>query len=98
MRHLFMTGASGLLGGQLLARLLDRGHRVAVLVRPTAKESGRERIETMLAREETELGRDVPRPVVIEGYLTASLCGLGESDIAWLRRSCGAVLHNAASL
>ncbi len=98
MRHLFMTGASGLLGGQILARLLDRGQRVAVLVRPTAKESGRERIEAMLSREETELGRDVPRPVVIEGDLTASLCGLGESDIAWLRRSCGAVLHNAASL
>jgi thioester reductase-like protein len=98
MRHLFMTGASGLLGGQLLARILDRGHRVAVLVRPTAKESGRERIEAMLVREEKALGRDVPRPVVMEGDLTASLCGLDESDIAWLRRSCGAVLHNAASL
>lgn len=98
MRHLFMTGASGLLGGQMLARLLARGRRVAVIVRPTAKESGRERIEAMLAREEKELGGDLPRPVVIEGDLTASSCGLGESDIGWLRRSCDAVLHNAASL
>lgn len=98
MRYLFMTGASGLLGGQMLARLLDRGRRVAVLVRPTAKASGRERIEEILAREEEEMKRLVPRPVVIEGDLTAAACGLGESDIAWLRHNAGAVLHNAASL
>lgn len=98
MRYLFMTGASGLLGGQMLARLLDRGQRVAVLVRPTAKASGRDRIEAILAREEEDLGRAVSRPVVIEGDLAANACGLAESDIAWLRRNCGAVLHNAASL
>lgn len=98
MRHLFMTGASGLLGGQVLARLLDRGQRVAVLVRPTAKASGRERIESILSREEEEMGRLVPRPLVIEGDLTAHACGLGGFDIDWLRRNCGAVLHNAASL
>ena len=74
MRHLFMTGASGLLGGQVLARLLDRGQRVAVLVRPTAKATGRERIEAILAGEEEQLGRLVPRPVVIEGDLTAAAC------------------------
>lgn len=98
MRHLFMTGASGLLGGHVLARLLDRGQRVAVLVRPTSQASGRARIEAILAREEEELGRPLVRPVVIEGDLTAAACGLEESDIAWVRRSCGAVLHNAASL
>jgi thioester reductase-like protein len=98
MRHLFMTGASGLLGGQVLARLLDRGQRVAVLVRPTAKATGRERIEAILAGEEEQLGRLVPRPVVIEGDLTAAACGLTAADIGWMRRNCGAVLHNAASL
>jgi thioester reductase-like protein len=98
MRHLFMTGASGLLGGQVLARLLDRGQRVAVLVRPTAKATGRERIEAILAGEEEQLGRLVPRPVVIEGDLTAAACGLTAADIGWMRRSGGAVLHNAASL
>ena len=36
MDSLFFTGASGLLGGQLLARLLRQGRKVAVLVRPTA--------------------------------------------------------------
>lgn len=98
MRHLFMTGSSGLLGGHMMARLLERGHRLAVLVRPTAKESGRERIEAILAREEEASGRLLPRPVVLEGDLTAPLCGLNDADIAWVRRSCSGVLHNAASL
>jgi nucleoside-diphosphate-sugar epimerase len=98
MRHTLLTGASGLLGGQLMARLLDRGNQLAVLVRPSAKLSGRERIEAILAREEATLGRLLPRPVVLEGDLTAPSCGLADAEIIWLKRACGAVLHNAASL
>lgn len=98
MPHTLLTGASGLLGGQLMARLLGQGRQLAVLVRPTAKMSGRERIEAILAREEESLGRLLPRPVVLEGDLTAASCGLAEAEIEWVRRSCSAVLHNAASL
>lgn len=98
MRHMLMTGASGLLGGQLMARLLERGHQVAVLVRPSARLSGRERIEAILAREEQSLGRLLPRPVVLEGDLTAAVCGLADAEIQWVRKACGSVLHNAASL
>lgn len=98
MTHLFFTGASGLLGGQLLARLLRQGRRVAVLVRPTAKASGRERIEALLAREEESLGAALPRPFVLDGDLTAPHCGLSDADLAWIQRSCSTVLHSAASL
>jgi len=98
MRHLLLTGASGLLGGQVMARLLDHGRPVAVLVRPDGRHSGRERIEAILGREEELLGRLLPRPVVLEGDLTAPACGLTERDVAWTRRCCSAVLHNAASL
>jgi thioester reductase-like protein len=98
MTHLFFTGASGLLGGQLLARLLLQGRRVAVLVRPSATASGRERIETVLAREEEAVGTTLPRPVVLEGDLTAPQCGLSDADLDWMRRNCSAVLHSAASL
>lgn len=98
MNHLFFTGASGLLGGQLLARLLQQGRAVAVLVRPTPKASGKERIEAVLAREEEAVGATLPRPVVIEGELTAARCGLGDADVAWMQRACSAVLHSAASL
>jgi nucleoside-diphosphate-sugar epimerase len=98
MTHLFFTGASGLLGGQLLARLLQQGRPVAVLVRSTPKASAKDRIEAVLTREEEALGRTLPRPVVIEGELTAAHCGLGAADVAWMRRACSAVLHSAASL
>jgi len=69
-----------------------------VLVRPSAKLSGRERIEAILAREEEEAGRLLPRPVVLEGDLTAPGCGLSDGEIAWIGRSCSTILHNAASL
>lgn len=98
MPHLFITGVSGLLGGQLMSRLLDQGRQLAVLVRPTSKTSGRERIEAILQREEEALGRRLPRPCVLEGELTSPGCGLAAPEIDWIRRSCSAVLHNAASL
>lgn len=98
MRHTLLTGASGLLGGPLMARLLERGHQLAVLVRPTSKLSGRERIESILTREEEAGGRLLPRPVVLEGDLTAPGCGLAGAEIAWVRKSCCRILHNAASL
>jgi thioester reductase-like protein len=98
MSHLFITGVSGLLGGQLMARLLEQGRQLAVLVRPTAKASGRERIEAILAAEEEAAGRRLPRPVVLEGDLTSPGCGLADAEVAWVRHACSGILHNAASL
>jgi thioester reductase-like protein len=98
MTHLFFTGATGLLGGQLLARLLQAGRPVAVLVRSTPKASAQDRIDAVLIREEEALGRTLPRPIVIEGELTADRCGLDAADVAWMQRACSTVLHSAASL
>ncbi len=98
MSHLFVTGVSGLLGGQLMRRLLEQGRQLAVLVRPTSAASGRDRIEAILAREEEAAGRRLPRPVVLEGELTSPGCGLADAEIEWVRRGCSAILHNAASL
>jgi nucleoside-diphosphate-sugar epimerase len=98
MSHLFVTGVSGLLGGQLMARLLEKGRQLAVLVRPSPRATGRERIEAILSREEEAAGRRLPRPVVFEGELTRPSCGLADADIAWVRTACDAILHNAASL
>lgn len=98
MSHVFCTGATGFLGSQVVGRLLQQGRSVAVLVRPNAKATGRERVEAVMADLEESLGTCLPRPVVIEGDLPAVGCGLGESDAAWIGRNCSAVLHCAASL
>lgn len=98
MPHVLMTGVTGLLGGQLLTQLMQRGSRLAVLVRPTAEMSARERVEAILVHEEELAGQRLPRPVVLEGDLTAPLCGLAPADCDWVERSCASVLHNAASL
>ena len=98
MTHTILTGATGLLGGQLMADLLEADVALAVLVRPGAGLSGRERIEGILQRQENDRGRLLPRPVVLEGDLNAERCGLDGERISWLSRACSRIVHSAASL
>ena len=98
MTYHLLTGATGLLGSYLLRDGLREGHRLAVLVRPTKRESARQRIESILSRFEAELRTSLPRPVVIEGELTEVDLGLDGGDLRWISRHCRSVIHNAASL
>jgi nucleoside-diphosphate-sugar epimerase len=98
MTYHLLTGATGLLGSYLLRDGLREGHRLAVLVRPTKRESARRRVESILSRFEAELRMTLPRPVVIEGELTEAGLGLKGSDLRWISRHCRSVIHNAASL
>lgn len=41
MKHVLVTGATGYIGGRLIPRLLDQGHRVRVLVRDASRIEGR---------------------------------------------------------
>ena len=91
-----LTGATGLLGGYLIRDLLLSGHRLAVLARPSRKESARERIETILLGHEQRTGKVLPRPVVIEGDLTDDSWHAGQLD--WLSRHCQSLIHCGASL
>lgn len=93
-----VTGTTGLIGEYLLKNLLRRGFRLAVIVRPTRKQTGRQRIEGILQRWETELGQALPRPVVFEGDVTQPQLGLADDDLKWVKRFCNHFLHNAAIL
>ena len=98
MTYHLLTGATGLLGSYLLRDCLRQGHRLAVLVRPSRRESGRQRIEAILSRCEGDLGTVLPRPVVIEGELTEADLGLDQAGLHWISRHCRSVIHNAANL
>ncbi|MGA2796770.1 MAG: SDR family oxidoreductase [Thermoguttaceae bacterium] len=98
MTYHLLTGATGLLGSYLLRDSLREGHRLAVLVRPTKRESARRRIESILSRFEADLRTTLPRPVVFEGELAEVDLGLDGDDLRWISRHCRSVIHNAANL
>ena len=75
MSYLLLTGSTGLVGRYVLRQLLERGQRVAVMVRGSKMESARQRIDTVMRHWESIAGRSLRRPVVLEGDLCSeSIC------------------------
>src|SRR5829696_6126678 len=95
----FLTGATGFLGMEVLARLLEAGDRqVVALVRPGASASAEERLDAVLA----QLWRD-PEPYrdrvrVVAGDVTRPGLGMEPTERTALAEEVGAVLHCAASI
>jgi nucleoside-diphosphate-sugar epimerase len=80
----------------VLRNLLQAGHQVAVLVRPCKKKSPKQRLDHILSYWERELEITLPRPMVIEGDLRND--SWREQYADWFEKSCGSVIHCAASL
>ena len=98
MSYHFLTGATGLLGRYLLKDLTLAGVRLAVVVRPSRKQSAEERVESMMAYWDKVLGMELERPVVMEGDISKSDLGLSPDNIMWAAENCSSMIHNAASL
>jgi len=98
MSYTLLTGATGLLGRYLLADLLLGARNVAVLVRPTRRESAEARVDRLLSLWEQRWKRNLPRPLVLTGDILAPSWGLDAADRRWLSRRADRVLHSAASL
>jgi thioester reductase-like protein len=98
MSYLLMTGATGLLGEYLLRDLTLAGVNVCVVARSQRDASADDRIERIMAYWERQLGRLLPRPVVLEGDITAPDFGLDDQEINWISQNCTSLLNNAASL
>jgi thioester reductase-like protein len=92
MKHVLLTGATGLLGRYLARDLAALGLPVAALARSAGTESAAERVAAALA----PLGAPVPR--VLAGDITEPGLGLSAGDRAWLAANCDRVVHSAASL
>jgi long-chain acyl-CoA synthetase len=95
----FLTGATGFLGMEVLARLLEQGDReVVTLVRASDDVAARERIDGVLA----QLWRD-PAPYrdrvrAVAGDVTSDGLGISSAVRTSLAEDVGAILHCAASI
>ncbi len=69
-----------------------------MVVRPSRRQSPIERIEEILQLWERELGRPLPRPVVLSGDICEPGFGLSAEDREWVRQNCGSIIHSAAIL
>lgn len=93
-----LTGGTGLVGGLVLARLLEFEIPVALLVRGNRRQSASERVETLMRQLEERCGRLFIRPFVLNGDLCQRGLGLADSDQRWVASNCGSVIHSAANL
>jgi thioester reductase-like protein len=99
MRRVLLTGATGFLGMEVLARLLEHGDRdVLALVRASDHEAAEQRLDDVLEK----LWRD-PSPYrarvrAVPGDVTRPGLGIDKAERAVLAEEIGAVLHCAASI
>lgn len=96
--YVLLTGATGMVGAQLLARLMRRHVPVMVLVRDKGPQSAAARVDQVLARFERAWQRRLGRPAVISGDMAAPRLGLSRGDERIIHEHCGTVLHCAASM
>jgi thioester reductase-like protein len=95
-----LTGATGFVGMELLARYLERGRRhVYAIVRASSDDAARERINRVLANLfEARAARFAPRVHAVAGEMTAPRLGLAKDRFAELAERVDTIVHSAASV
>ena len=94
-----LTGATGFLGMELLARLLERDEgEVICLIRAPSPEAASERLTNVIARLYDEPPKSIERVRAVAGDVAAPGLGLAAGDREALLSSVTAVVHCAASI
>ncbi len=101
-RKIFLTGATGLIGGQVLYELLrmPQVEEVVCLARPTNGHTGMERLAKRLKKcgvKGPRLEEGMKRVRCAEGSLITPRWGLGDADLGWIRNEADLFIHCAAS-
>jgi thioester reductase-like protein len=95
-----ITGATGFVGMEVLARYLERGRRpVVALVRASSDLAARRRLADVLANLfGTRAGRYADRVTALRAELTAPRLGLSDGAYASLLERVTTIVHSAASV
>ena len=95
----FLTGATGFLGMEVLARLLEKGDReVLALVRAPDTAAAQERLDGVLAKLWRDPSPYLGRARAVAGDVTQPGLGIPNDERARVAEEAGAVLHCAASI
>ena len=96
---ILLTGATGFLGMDTLARLIEReGEQIVVLVRARDEDGARERLSGVLARLYDEPPTGAARVSAVRGDLLQPGLGLSAPDRERLVGSVDRIIHCAASI
>jgi thioester reductase-like protein len=96
---ILLTGATGFLGMDALARLIERDtQQIVVLVRAGDEEAARRRLDGVLARLYDDPPASAARVSAVRGDLLEPGLGLSPADRAWLIASVESIVHCAASI
>ncbi|MEQ8661930.1 MAG: SDR family oxidoreductase, partial [Gammaproteobacteria bacterium] len=83
--HVLVTGATGYIGKHVLARLLESGHRVTVLVRPQGGRLHARMVDALRPLQpHARPLHELPRITVLAGDITLADCGLTTGDLGVL--------------
>jgi thioester reductase-like protein len=99
-REVLLTGGTGFIGMELLARYLERGDRKLItLVRASSDAAARKRIDGVLANLfGAHAQRYAGRVQAVAADLTAPRLGLPQARWKQLARRVGTIVHSAASV
>src|SRR3954447_13523899 len=97
---ILLTGATGFLGGEVLARLLEPEQRrpVYALVRAADQDAAQRRLGRVLDSLSLDSEAVGDRAVAVAGDVTEPLLGLDTRRRAWLAERTGRIIHCAASV
>lgn len=95
-KFVLLTGATGLLGSEILRLLLRDGMEVAVMVRARSGVSPQRRVDSVL--EQHEIHSALSRPRVVEASFDEPSLDVSPEDSHWLKGREVAVIHCAASI
>ncbi|MEL7336129.1 MAG: SDR family oxidoreductase, partial [Planctomycetota bacterium] len=96
--HLLITGATGMVGSCVLARLMASKVPCAVIARDKGAVDAVSRVDQILRRFDEHDGIVRVRPKVMVGDINQPNLGLAEEDLKWVGTHVREILHSAASL